>query len=421
MGFDKKEFLNTKKNSYYNISKQIFYDHHNHNFSPSFGQFLSSCFLTLLSLIGILVSKFKHLNKAHYYIIPNKSKHPFIDNRSQEIIKIIGRKKIFNLVKSVNNINSIKFFCSYPNTIFFYSILDIILFFNYKYSNDVKKNCKSFHFCNKKFKMFIKKLFKFLDIQKFIMIDDHRWASMFQQICKELEITSIGYMHGKFHKNQIGSRLSTFDYYILWDYFFKKQLLSINKSYNLKKILYNFHPGLKKKIKVKNKKINKKEKINILYVYEENVDFKKIYPILKDMLKEKIAIDIKLRKNSFINEELIAFSIKNKIKLIDENNLQKIFLNNYDFLLAHNSTMLYEALFFNVIPIRIMLKTIKIEDQISDNFFIKITSNLKNYYKFFSKLKKNYKSSKFKKLIWNYHLYKFPKHNAQIVRELLNN
>ena len=253
------------------------------------------------------------------------------------------------------------------------------------------------------------------------MMDDHRWACLFQEICGETKITSIGYMHGKFHKIQIGLRLNTFDNYILWDYFFKKQLLAINKSYKSKNFFYHPHHGLKIKLERRNKTINKNHKLNILYVYEERINFKKIFPILKGMSQEnRININLKIRKNSFLDRDLINFSIKNKIKIIDENNLEKVLTNNYDFILAHNSTMLYEAFFFNIIPIRIMLKGAPLEDQISEYFFCKITSNLKNYYKFFSKIKKNYKLSKIKKLIWFYHLNKFPKNDVQNIRKLLN-
>ena len=141
MSFNKKNFLNIEKNSNYNISKQILYEHHSFDFSPTFVQFLFSCFLTLLSLFAILIAKLRGLRKAHYFIIPWQSKYPYIDKRSQEITKIVSRNKTLNLVKSVSIRNSLKFFYLYPNTIFFYSILDIILFFNYKYNKNTKKNC----------------------------------------------------------------------------------------------------------------------------------------------------------------------------------------------------------------------------------------------------------------------------------------
>ena len=168
MNFKKNYFLDVKKNSKYNISKQILYERFNFDFSPSFARFLKSCFFTLLSLIGILISKYRNLNKAHYFIIPWRCKYPYIDKRSQETFKIIGRDKTFNLVKSVSASNSLKFFLLHPNSIFFYEILDVILFFNYKYNENVKENCKSFHACNKKFEKLIQKLFKFLNIQKLI-------------------------------------------------------------------------------------------------------------------------------------------------------------------------------------------------------------------------------------------------------------
>ena len=58
------------------------------------------------------------------------------------------------------------------------------------------------------------------------------------KVCGDLKITSIAYMHGKFNKYQIGLRLNTFDNYILWDDFFRKQLLKINNFISLRKFFF---------------------------------------------------------------------------------------------------------------------------------------------------------------------------------------
>jgi hypothetical protein len=419
------KFLNLEnKNSNFNISKQIYFENYksNKNFSPTLNQFLVSCFLTFLSLIGILISRLRGLTKAHYFIIPLQAKFPYIDKRSQEIFKLINRNKTFNLVKSVSFKNSFKFFFLYPNTIFLYSILDIILFFNYKHSVNKETNFLRFHQCNKKYKFILKKIFKFLGIKKFITIDDHRLSCLFQEICENLKITSIGYMHGKFNKYQIGLRLNTFDNYIIWDDFFKKQLLNINKSYKSKKILFYPHHSLKKKNLKKIDKNKRKSQINILYIYEEKINFKKIFSFLRKLSNEKkINLSIKLRNNSFLNKNLIDFAKKNQINLIYENNLKKVFNINYEFLLAHNSTLLYESVFFNVMPVRVISKDLFKYDEICENFFLNLSLKNSNFFNFFNNNKKKYNIEKLKKTIWKYHMTKFPFNNNKKLKNLLIN
>ncbi len=416
MNLNKKNFLNIKKNPNFNISKQIFYEKHNYNFSPTFAQFILSSFLTILSLIGILISKLRSLNKAHYFILPLHTTFPYIDKRSQEIFKIINRNKTFNLVKSISFKNSLKFFFLYPNTIFFYSIFDIILFFNYKYSENRKINFLSFHKCNNKYKIILKKIFKFLGIKKLITIDDHRTACFFQEIGHEINMKTIAYMHGKFNKHQIGLKLNTFDFYILWDEFFKKQLLRINKAYMKKSIIYIKHPNLKK-IKFKKKR---EPNLKILYVYEEKLKFKKIYNYLSNLSKEKnITLHIKLRKNSFIQKEFLNFAKKNKIELIYNNNLSSIFKKNYDFLFAHNSTLLYESVFYNVTPVRIISKNLFKIDEVDDKFFLKLPIDNYKTLKLIKSFKKKYNIKKLKNVIWKFHESSFPKNNSKKLNEIL--
>ena len=74
---------------------------------------------------------------------------------------------------------------------------------------------------------------------------------------------------------------------------------------------------------------------------------KKFFSFFEKLLKEKkINLDIKLRNNSFLDKDLINFAKKNRINLVYENNLTKVFSKNYEYLMAHNSTLLYESVFF---------------------------------------------------------------------------
>ena len=56
--------------------------------------------------------------------------------------------------------------------------------------------------------------------------------------------------------------------------------------------------------------------------------------------------------------------------------------------MAHNSTLLYESVFFNVIPVRIISKDLFKNDEISDKFFLSLNYKNSNFLIFLIKKKK---------------------------------
>ena len=132
-------------------------------------------------------------------------------------------------------------------------------------------------------------------------------------------------------------------------------------------------------------------------------------------------MDIKLRNNSFLNENFINFAKKNKINLIYENDLTKVFNKNYEYLLAHNSTLLYESVFFDVIPVRIVSKELFKNNEISEKFFLNLNYKDSNFINFFNKHIKKYNLKKLKKTIWKYHITTFPLNNNNKLKDLLIN
>ena len=68
--------------------------------------------------------------------------------------------------------------------------------------------------------------------------------------------------------------------------------------------------------------------------------------------------------------------------------------------MAHNSTLLYESVFFNVIPVRIISKDLFKNDEISDKFFLSLNYKNSNFFDLFDKNKKKYNLKKLKKKIW---------------------
>ena len=74
--------------------------------------------------------------------------------------------------------------------------------------------------------------------------------------------------------------------------------------------------------------------------------------------------------------------------------------NNFDFLLAFNSTLILESSYFNILPVLIYDKTPELRDYIKDKVFF--TSNIKNLYTNLNKIyKKKNMITKIKKKLWN--------------------
>jgi hypothetical protein len=225
-------------------------------------------------------------------------------------------------------------------------------------------------------------------------------------------------MHGRFSAYQYGLTYDVFDCYLLWDSFFKEKLLKINKNYLNKKIIFIKNPNLKK-INMKIKKKNKKKKI--LYIYEENINYDNIINIFNKINEQKnIKLEIKLRKNVLINEKILNYCRKKNIKLIYKSELSEIFKNGFfDIVLGHNSTLLYEAIYYNVLPLRINNKKLNYVDYIDDKFIYNLDINL-------FKLKYYLNANNSKKLIylqnkvWKYHLSQFSIQNNNKLKSIFS-
>ena len=404
------KIIEKKLKKEFDISKQVLFEliDYNHNFSQSFTSFLINLFLILLSLLGVIIAKLKKIEKSHYFIIPKNSDYPYIDKRSESIFLNIPSSETFNIIKSRSIKKALFFFFRRPNTLFYNSFLCVILYLKYKFSKDLIVNYKNYHKCILLYSKIIEKISNFLKIKKFFLIDDYRVSCLFQRICKKNKIMSIGYMHGRFNIYQYGLLYDVFDCYLIWDLFFKKKLLTLNKNYLDKKIIFIKNPNLKKIWTKKSKEKKKK----ILYIYEENINYDNIINILNKINEYKnVKLEIKLRKNVFINKKILNYCNQKNIKLIYESDLSKIFENgSYDIVLGHNSTLLYEAIYYNVLPIRINNKKINYVDYIDDKFIDNIGINL-NKLKYYLNANHSKKLLYLQNKIWKYHLSEFSTKN----------
>ena len=230
--------------------------------------------LLALSFISIVKCKIFGVKSCTYSIsLPNSNGE--LDFRGKYITDFIDLKKNLNVVRSTSFINSIKFYFKNPNVIFFLSIK--YFFYNRKYIK-LKKKDNQFIKIDKKLKKIFEKIFLFLEIKKFISIDDQRIISLFLEICEFNKIKSIGYMHYRFDETYKIMKIKSFDIFFVWSSFFKKKLIKINRNYIKKKI---FITGIERF------KFNSKKKIiDLLIILDLNSDYKFLFKLSKSLKKK---------------------------------------------------------------------------------------------------------------------------------------
>ena len=143
----------------FNISKNIYHEilAYKKKFSKKkyFNfEFFCHLFLCFLSSITILKCKILRINVCNY-IISLKGSDGEIDFRSKYIVNNLDLRKCVNFVRSVNFINSIKFYIKQPNVVFFLSIEYFGALISYPFS---KNDLDNFHSQNLNTKKIVKKI-----------------------------------------------------------------------------------------------------------------------------------------------------------------------------------------------------------------------------------------------------------------------
>jgi hypothetical protein len=353
--------------------------------------YLLNIFLILLSFITILKAKLKNINKANYFIVYNKN---LFDPRSESILKKLKLKSFLNIVRVTRFSLAIKVFLKFDNVIFHQSIV----FLSKKNQNNIKHNHKKFDYLHNsnilKYKIY-KKIFKFLNIKKLIMIDDYREIQTFLKICSENKIYSVAYMHSRFSRYRVALNYKSFDKFIVWNNYFKKKLLKINKNYNGKILTNNFRNFKKQKLD------NQSPMIKILYFVDNKIDLNGVFSYL-DQIKDnkKIKIFIRPKFNEANNSEIIKYASKNNIEITPNNSLHEtVFKTKPNFFMATNSNVLLEATLYNCYPILIKTTNDYSFDLIDDKVVFPYSK--KNLSQFLINLKKKkYIKKNIYKKIW---------------------
>ena len=257
----------------------------------------------------------------------------------------------------------------------------------------------NYHRQNLNTKKIIKNIFNFLLIKKFISIDDQRVLVLFLEICCELNIKSIGYMHYRFNDISPGIKYNAFDVFFVWSNYFKKKLIEINSQYKNKKIIIT---GINKRIFKK-----KDNKITALFVLDVDTKFNFLSKLLLSLKKNKISIAVKFKPSSDINNhKWVKFLRSNCIPYFEKETFSEI-RNQFSisYFVAYSSTALYEAYLYDAESI-IIKNNSNLAKEIIDEKIIKCIDNKPSKIIKFLK-RKNTKNdfSIIKKKIWGGTIY----------------
>ena len=96
------------------------------------------------------------------------------------------------------------------------------------------------------------------------------------RICKESQVRTVAYMHGRFNEFHVGVSHSHFDYYLVWSEYFKEKLLSLNKYYRRNQIINTGH--FRFSLSTSKKSLQPLKKGNIALIGESNLDYEEIIP-----------------------------------------------------------------------------------------------------------------------------------------------
>ncbi len=392
----------------YNLYRKKFYDQ-KYNISSSelfeliltkkinkpkfhFFEFLTNLISLILSIITIVKCKFLNLNKANYFIIFNNN---FSDPRSNNINMKINLDKRVNIIKVSGLSLSLLTFFRFKNVIFHESIVYFSRFFFKEKKFSLLEKYRNIHKCKTRQHFVYYKIFKFLKIKKFIMIDDYREIQIFINICKKLNIKSIGYMHSRFSKYRVSLKYDCFDKYIVWTDYFKKKLIKINPRYKNKILINNFRNF---------KKISYSKKFKdlvILFFSDSMMDYKSVIGYLDQLKKKDVKILVRLKSNQYENINFLKYIKNNDLLKTEEKNIGDIIKKyNPNFFLATNSNVLLESTLYNCFPIILKTKNDYSFELIKDKVVIPYSSK-NNFYFFLKNLQnKKYLIDKIYNRIW---------------------
>lgn len=224
-------------------------------------------------------------------MIDIKNSHDFYDFRSKEILEILPPDTTINFVHINNMTYSLRTLGHKSNLIYFEAIYYALKPFLRNRSFHVKQTDNAFanqileihqHYFNESYHIYhiSKWIMKFLNIQCLLSLDDSRYSNELNIAAKDLQITTIGYQHGRFNEYHIGLFEFPFDVYCVWSEYFKNKLLKLSSKYTPNQIAVIGHFRIKEPLS-----LIQREKI-ILWLGESNINYEEVTPFIEKAVKD---------------------------------------------------------------------------------------------------------------------------------------
>jgi len=340
----------------------------------------------------------KHYTSTIHYWIPLSNSKNIYDHRSKYFLSSRSIKNQINLIRTNSFISSLRLVFSLPNVIFLNGFQRKTSFKEIKKLKNLRNKCLFYEKNEKILSENLKKFFLKNNIKKLICIDDYRIIQTLLEASKPLKIKTVAYQHGRFNDFQLCFKGKTFDEFIVWSNFFKKELIKINENYSQKKIkVLNF--------RFKNIKLNNNSN-NILYLCEQKVPIKEIFKDIMLLCKtssNKKKIFVRLRVKDDYPKNFLNFLSLQGIKTLKETTLSEaIHNNNIKYLIAYNSTALLEVSLYNVYPIMLIKNNFYSKYYLKKKIIFKL-KKIENFEILKKKLDSDIGKSKLKKIkkkIW---------------------
>lgn len=314
------------------------------NFIKKLLFFFFHLLLSINSLFSIAVY-FLSARKYAHYMVESRGK---IDRRSILFNSIIANNKFVYFVHSNNpltsilNIFSFRFIHLESLSHIFYSVFFIYL---HIFRNVGSKEHK--YFSNYGFVYFYTTLyiFKFLKISKILLIDDPRNAAIFSSVSKKLTIETFAYQHGKINCNTVGLQIFQFNYYFVWNNYYRQMYQSF-WDYQTSKIIIS---GIPKQNLPASNYFKIAGGRNLLWLEEDRVPIHYYYKYIDILLKNKINVYLKLKPR---DSQVIKIESRFQNRIAEIGDLEQcIKAYKIKFVVGTHSTALVESITYGAIPI----------------------------------------------------------------------
>lgn len=324
----------------------------------SLKSYILNVFLAFYSIYNLLKIKFKGVKIAHY-LIDIKNSNSLYDIRSQEILDILSPQYTANFMHINNYKYTLLTLRQKSNAIYFEAIYYVLKPFLRKKKFTYTKPDNTFaielleihqetYSDSYYIHQIVRMLLKFLKIKTFITIDDTRYSNEIYIAAKELDIVTVGYMHGRFNEYHLALFEFPFDKYFIWSDYFKEKLLSLSPNYQPKNIEVVGHFKIKSSLKL----VQDRSK-NILWLGESNIDYQEIFPFIHILSMN--GYNLFFRGKPGEKNNLSSFLNEHKIQIDTFNTFFESLQNNQiGLVIGTHSTALMESWLVRVPAIAIL-------------------------------------------------------------------